>query len=402
MLRLKSAVVLGIFLSLPACSSEDLRRPVEPALPVVDEGCSTDADCGASSGGPRCDIAAGACAPQAYELGRGDGSPSSVTLTVIYEPPTDKLREPTDLAWNPAEPRELWVVNRKDDSVIVIQDAGLPEASAQRYKDPAANHFMNNPPALAFGVESHHYGMTWATCGDNDNGGSDFMGPTLFSADLSVFAVATPDGLGSHLDMLHSTSFCRGIAHERDNVYWVFNSDKKSLDKYDFAADHGPGNDDHADGEIYRYVRGQVVGVEGVSSHLYFNAEDRHLYIADTGNKRVAKLDTESGTLGASFSGQEPVEARKIVNDALMHEVVRPGTLEAPSGIELKAGLIYVSDSATSYLYAFDAQGEVIRSLDTGLPPGSLSGLSFGPDGRIYFVDVVSARVYRIDPVVAP
>ena len=36
-------------------------------------------------------------------------------------------------------------------------------------------HFMHRPPALAFGVEAAPWGMTWATCGDGDNGGNDFM-----------------------------------------------------------------------------------------------------------------------------------------------------------------------------------------------------------------------------------
>jgi hypothetical protein len=316
---------------------------------------------------------------------------------LIYEP--DKQREPTDLAFNPSKPEELWVVNRKDDSAIVIERPGQPDVSAQRYRDPAASHFMDRPPALAFGAVHPEYGQTFAVCGDSDNGGDDFMGPALFSADLTIFAKQTPDGLGSHLDMLHSTRYCRGIAHVEGNVYFVFNSDKGSIDQYDFKVDHGPGFDDHSDGEIYRYALGLFLGVDGISSHLAYDPSDRQLYIADTGHQRIARLDTTSGTIGETFSGLEDVAVRRHVDDAVVVDVVPPGTLQAPSGIELHGELLFVTDQATSRMYAFDRAGQLVRQLDTGFPPGSLSGLAFGPeDGKAYFADMLSGRVYRIDP----
>lgn len=399
-MRITNPLILLLCLGVPviACSGESPEASSTSSPPPPDLGCVADAECSATPEAPLCDLATGACSPlpAGHAIGWRDGSPGSVDLIPIYEP--DKQRDPTDLAFNPAKPTELWVVNRSDDSVIIIQNPGLPEVSWEHRRDPAASHFMDRPPAIAFGVESTHWGMTWATCGDNNNGDSDFTGPTLFSADLDVFAKETPGGLGSHLDMLHSTSFCRGIAHEAANVFWVFNSDRGSIDKYDFGEDHGPGNDDHADGKIYRYVPNLLSGADGVSSHVFFNHGDKHLYIADTGNKRIVKLDTQSGTMGSSFSGQEPVEERRRVNDAVLTDVVPPGVLEAPSGLEVHDDLIYVTDHATSRFHAFDLTGQLVRTLDTGLPPGSLGGLAFGPDQKVYFVDRLSSRVYRIDP----
>ena len=399
---LSTILVLGVGASFLACSGESL----EPSSNVASAGaggaapgCLSDADCSGSPDAPLCELATGECAPlpAGHELGWRDGSPGSVTLTLIFEPANP--REPTDLGFNPAKPTELWVISRKDDSVFILENPGDPEMTWKRKRDPAASHFMDRPPALAFGAVVEEWGQTWATCGDSDNGGNDFMGPALFSADPAVFAHATPDGLGSHLDMLHSTTFCRGIAHVEANVFWVFNSNKKSLDKYDFNEDHGPGADDHSDGRIYRYASGAVLGIDDTPSHLAYNSEDLQLYIADTGNKRIAKLDTASGTPGSTFSGFEDVVERRRMDDAVVVDVVPPGALEAPSGIEIRSGLLYVTDNATSRFHAFDmANGQLVRTLDTGLPPGSLAGLTFGPDGKVYFVDLISARVYRIDP----
>lgn len=404
------ASALALALPLSGCSEDPSAtgeggsggKGGEGGGETTDTGCAVDADCAASPETPLCDVANGECAPlpPGNEIGWKDGSPTSVAFVSVFEP--DKLRDPWDLAFNPAKPTELWVLNYKDDSVYIIQSPGTPEMTWERRRDPAASHFMDGPPAMAFGVVLPEWGQTFGVCGDNDNsanGGTNFMGPALFSAEPAIFAKPTPEGLGSHLDMLHSTSFCRGIAHIEGNIYFAFNSKNHSLDRYDFKADHGPGKDDHSDGEILRYVTGTVTGVDGMPSHLAYDPTDAQLYVADTGNKRIAKLDTKSGTVAGNFAGLEDVVLRKRVDDAVIVDVVPPGTLEQPAGIELHDGLVFVTDAATSRFYAFDLTGKLVRHLDTGFPPGSLAGFTFAPDGKIHFVDRLSGRVYRIDPL---
>jgi hypothetical protein len=291
------------------------------------------------------------------------------------------------------------VINRQDDSVVIITNPGEDDWFFDRLKDPAAGHFMNKPPAFEFGAVDETYGQTFGICGDNDNGGNDFMGPALFSSDLDVFATQNEEtGLGSHLDMLHSTTFCKGIAHVEGNVYFSFNGEKGSLDRYDFANDHGPGWDDHSDGHVFRYVEGFLAGVDDVSSHLDYDAESKLLYVADTGNRRVLTLDTTSGVEGDTFPGLEVVATRTEVLDAELELFVGEDVLEQPSGLELHRGLVFVTDHATSQFLAFDLDGTLVRTLDTGLPEGSLGGFTFGPDGRVYFVDTLGGRVFRIDP----
>lgn len=329
----------------------------------------------------------------ATPIGKGDGSVSSVTFTNIVK--YQASRRPTDLAFNPLVPGQLWVVNYGDDTVAILEGVGgSGKVTGELRLDPAATHFMHHPPALAFGEKN-----TWAACGDGDNGGNYFMGPSLFSSDLDIFAEATPTGLGSHLDMLHSTSFCRGITHVGGNEYFAFNAMKGSIDLYDFHKDHGPGNDDHSDGTIYRYLDGEVAGVNGAMSHLYYDKASRMLYIADSGNQRVLVMDPSTGTKGQAFAGNEYIVDRRYVNNAKFAEVVPPGTLSIPSGIKLYKGVLYVTDTATSRFYAFDPKtGKVIRTLDTGLPKGALAGFTFGTDGKVYFTDSKNGAVVRIDP----
>lgn len=378
-----------------------------------EETCGSNADCAASL--PFCNLETGACEkpPAGGIIGWGDGTPSSVTLETVYAP-TFK-REATDLAFNPTRPGELWVLHRQPEndapctetsskgcaalegSVSIITDVGKESQKAKFKKDPNAWHFMRRPPALAFGVND-----TFATVGEFRTGNftddpADFIGPSLWSADPEIFGIQ-PKGLnGSHIDMLHSSPFGMGIAHEKDNIYWVLNGDVGALDRYDFREDHGPGHADHSDGETWRYGEGEFSRVPGTPSHVIYDSSNGTVLVADTGNGRVARLDPNGATEGENIESYEQVAIAVEMLGATTTSVVPPGTLKKPSGIELDGGLIYVSDAETSHIHAFDAAGKQVRELDTGLPPGSLAGMAIF-DGSLYFVELPTSKVYRIVP----
>lgn len=367
-------------LAVAACSSSSSPATGPANGEPAPAKCESPAGCGADA--------------KATEIGTGDGTSASVTFTEMYE--AMAAAKLVDLAFHPERKSELWVIGYGDNSTHVGTAVDTDAPAWKRYVDPAARHFMHKPPAIAMGD-----GNTWGTCGDNDNSqngeANEFMGPALFSADLEVFA-KRPTGLGSHLDMLHSSPLCRGIAHAGGNWYWVFNAANKSLDKYNFGSDHGPGMDDHSDGEIYRYAEGQVRGAaDETPSHVFFDKEDNFLYVADTGNQRIVRLDTTKGTKGGRLPRNEPLKESAVMEGTDVEIVVDAGTLEKPSGIEVKNGLIYVTDAATSSFHVFDKSGTLLRSLATDLPVGSLAGFTFGPDGKIWFTDKSEGRVLRID-----
>lgn len=336
--------------------------------------------------------------PNAAELGKGEHSASSVKLTVI----ASELKSPRDLAFNPNRPDELWIVNGGDDSVVIVKNASTDGRTSERRRDIGAAHFMPRPSSIAFGGNPTTFGVpgTFATCAESRNGGDDFMGPTMWSSDLSIFAKKNPYGEGSHLDMLHNSPYCMGLAHESGNVYWAFGGLYNDIVKYDFAEDHGIGQTDHSDGSSYAYVTGKVKYLAGVPSHLAYRAMDAMLFIADSGNARIAKLNTKSGTMGVKLPTAEPMVTRRRVDGATITDVVPAASklVTTPSGIELRGGYLYVTDHATSRISAFTETGTQVNWLDTGLPAKSLSGLTFGADGKVYFVDMIGNRVLRIDP----
>ena len=408
--------LLALAFALSACSSGGSPEDDDTGP----QGCESNAQCATDAAGPVCTVETGECgpAPLGGVIGWGDGSQGSALIGYIYTP--ERPLEATDIAFHPDRPNELWVLRREFESeqpcnenqptaagcgalegdVAVVFEPGSEQVSVQTFKDPNAWHFMRRPTALAFGNNGTFATVAEARTGNFLDDPLDYVGPSLWSSDLSEFTVQPPGGNGSHLDMLHMSPFAMGIAHEQDNAHWVFNGQIGSLDRYDFHVDHGPGNDDHSDGEISRYVTGQLTRVPNVPSHMVYDGTSNSLFVADSGAGRVVRLDTGSGVESASplFPNYDNLVNTRVIDDAILTEVVPPGSVTTPSGLALHEGVLYVTDNATSLIHAFSLDGEHLRSLDTGLPAGSLTAFVVGPDGLGYYVDKPNASVFCIHP----
>ena len=330
-------------------------------------------------------------------LGGGTHDVAEVELTVIATE-ADGLSTPRDLEFNPDAPDQLWVVNRIE-VMVVLHDAGTPTQKAESYGGPGAHHFFAQPSGLAFGAP-----LTMATIHETEdytqgpNGTpKDFMGPTLHLTDLSWFDA----GHQSHLDMLHNTPNGMGIAWHSGNTYWVFDGYHSAISLYLFNDDHGPGGADHSDGKVARYVQGEVQRVADVPSHMQLDRAANLLYLADTGNNRVAVLDPMSGTKGLPIYPNYDGGEQSYMNGADLWTVIDglDHDMELPSGLVLADDMIWVGDNGTGRIHAFTLDGEQVDWLDTGLGPGALMGMDFDDQGRLHVCDAVQHRVLRIAPL---
>jgi hypothetical protein len=343
-------------------------------------------------------------------LDSGSGSARRVRVETLSRT-TDGLAHPRALAFNPAGEGELWVVNEADRSTVTYFGVGTAAQRAEKRTDGYAIHFLDAPSSIAFGAQHRKpdkpylIPSVFATCGESTNtyGGhapaNHFMGPVLWTSNMSVYAVANPMGLGSHLDMLHESSMCMGIAWQERNIYWVFDGEHGALVKYDFQEDHGPGFDDHSDGIIVRYAEGSVKRVAGVPAHLQYDRASHRLYAADPGNSRIVVLDILSGHPGATLPSKEQGVRHSRYDQASVTVLADAKSgLERPSGLALFRGTLYVTDNATSRIIAFDLSGKLLGHLDMRLPPGALMGIAVDAGGLLYVVDAIGNRVIRVSP----
>ncbi len=423
--RSHAALSVALLFGLSACAPDDDNAD---APLVVPDAAASGAGGAGGAGGPGGEGGAGGEGGLGGEGGEGgeggaggDGGTGGVPLLgsgrhtadaveiEIVGTDADGLNHPRDLDFNPMEAGELWVVNRDDDSTSIFLQTGTARQSSIHIIDPFALHFMEEVSSIDFGLP-----FVFATCQESRNTyndqapPNDFMGPALWSADPLIYGRTNPDAvefvgadLGSHLDMLHESPLCMGIEWERANVYWIFEGLTNSLMRADFASDHGPGYDDHSDGEMWRFAVGEVQRVPDVPSHLLLDPDTGLLYVADTGNGRVVTLDT---TVGGDDTERLPVTEPGTqlwrVNDHADLEVFGATDTELthPSGLARGPdGLLYVTDNATSRIWAYHPDGTVADWLDTGLPTGALMGLTFHPQtGDLYFVDARADHLLRL------
>jgi len=325
----------------------------------------------------------------------------------------DGLDTPRDLVFHP-ERDELWVLNRYGattgyggGSHVIWFGPETDAPTAEFHSDYYANHFMAQPSSMAFGEATYSESteVNFATCQEsrNDYGGAyppdDFMGPVLWSSDLSNYAAINqgpPSRLGgSHLDMLHQSPNCMGMTFENANAYWVFDGDDGNLVRYDFADDHGAGHDDHSDGIVRRYTDASVTRVPDVPGHMVFY-DNRLVLAADTGGGRIISLDIHTGSFSRNLSayGERLVEYSEYTGATV--EVVIDG-LDTPSGLALDGDILYVGDFATGEIIAFDLDAGVeLGRMETGA--AGLTGLTVSPSGRIWYTDTAAEELRYVFP----
>jgi hypothetical protein len=373
--------------------------------------------CGSESGKDSAEV--GAAVSGVPAMGDGSHTLDSATVTIAGNK-KDGLRQPRDLAFNPDVPGELWVVNRGDYSANIYSDVGTPQQTSDNRLDPWAVHFMVDVSSIAMGgvTYSGSDSRTFGTCQEsrNDYGGAfpgdDFMGPSLWSADLDIFATTNPEAveylsdlfgqyvdLGSHLDMLHESPLCMGIAWESDNVYWVFDGDDGRIVRYDFQEDHDVGFDDHSDGIIARYDTPNVKRKKDVPSHMELDHDTGLLYIADTGKNRILVLDTATGKRGGDLFTAEPGTDHHMVEKADWWSLIDGDTvdgMDTPSGLDLVDGHLLITDNESGRIFAFTVAGELVDWVDTGRT--GVMGIEARSLDDIWFVDADENELVNLTP----
>jgi peroxiredoxin len=332
------------------------------------------------------------------------------TITTIASYPD--IINPVDLSFNSAifHPNELWVVtgtNQAGEGIAIIRNTGKNNQTIEKRRDYAASHFMWRTMAIDFGDNGTFGTAQSGEPKQNTVPQMDFMGPTLWASDTAIFARRNQgpfdqvkQRLASHLDMLHQSPFTMGIAHEKNNVYWVNDNMYNDICRYDFANPHEIGGTDHRDGSVRRFSQIKLTKREhNLPSHLVLDKSSSWLYYID-GNS-IYRLQTQSGTIAKKLTVQSPRDERLAefveMKDALYEPYITEG-LNKPVGIDIYYSLMAVSDRENGKIYLYrlheSQKPTFIESIETGAK--GIAGIEFDADGDIYFVDQIESTVKKV------
>lgn len=310
------------------------------------------------------------------------------------------LDKPNDLDFFPILGKdELWIVNERNESsggsTLTINNASSENPTYLHREDGNAWHFMSIPTGIAFGNNLNFATPPGVKDANHSNG--TFTGPTLWSSDPDIYAKPS-GGNGSHLDMLHGSPYSMGIAHEIDNAYWVFDSWNQTIVRYDFQEDHGPGNDDHDDGIVRRYLEITVNRDGDVPSHMVLDKPTGWLYVVDTGNDRVLRLDINSGNVVGDLPLINEILAEHSEMGNVTWEVIIQDVIDRPCGIEIMGNRLLVGDYTSGDIYVYDMSNDFqeMGRIKTGSE--GLTGIKIGPTGHIWYTNKLENTVTHIEP----
>ena len=328
----------------------------------------------------------------------------TTTLMGIY---ADGLRTPRDLDFHKdaARQNELWVINENNTggrnhggSTVTYYNAGLDNQLAEYRKDSWSGHFMHTASAIAIS-ENGTFANT-LDVQDANNSGGYFTGCTLWDSDTSVYARdhQKDSWLGSHIDMIHQSPYSEGIASAGGNTYWLFDGYHNSIVKYDFGVPHQQGGDDHSDGRVWRHDDLAVNRQPGLSSHLEIDPVSGWLYIADTGNQRILRMDPNSGSIAQNLNPYGETLQGYWRMSGTDWNVVADSDLTYPTGLDIYEDRLLISDYANGDIIIYDISQDPVVELgriETGFS-NEIMGLKVSPEGDIWFVCSNANELYQI------
>ena len=125
------------------------------------------------------------------------------------------------------------------------------------------------------------------------------------------------------------------------------------------------------------------------------------LYICDTGNQRILRMNTNSGSINYNLTPYgENIEGYYSMNGAEYETIIDSG-LVSPTGIDIYDNYLLVSDYSTGEIIVYDISQEnniqEIKRLQTNMT-NEVMGIKVGPDGSIWYVCTNSNKLYQMLP----
>jgi sugar lactone lactonase YvrE len=134
---------------------------------------------------------------------------------------------------------------------------------------------------------------------------------------------------------------------------------------------------------------------------MVLDNETGYLYICDTGNQRIIKMNTSTGTINYSLTPYgENIEGYYSMI-GVQYETIIDSGLILPTGIDIYENYLIVSDYSNGDLIFYDLDNlginQELKRLHTDRE-NDLMSIKVGPDGTIWYVGTNTNELIQIIP----
>jgi sugar lactone lactonase YvrE len=134
---------------------------------------------------------------------------------------------------------------------------------------------------------------------------------------------------------------------------------------------------------------------------MVLDNETGYLYICDTGNQRIIKMNTNTGTINYSLTpyGEDIEGYYSMIG--VQYETIIDSGLVLPTGIDIYENYLIVSDYSNGDLIFYDLDNlginQELKRLHTDRE-NDLMSIKVGPDGTIWYVGTNTNELIQIIP----
>ena len=154
---------------------------------------------------------------------------------------------------------------------------------------------------------------------------------------------------------------------------------------------------------MYRYDEIIVNRVSGLSSHMVLDKDNEHLYVCDTGNQKIVRVNTDAGEISYNLNPYgENLQGYYSMAGAQYQTIIDSG-LTLPTGIDIYENYLIVSDYSNGDIIFYDLDNlginQELKRLHTNRENDVMS-IKVGPDGTIWYVGTNTNKLIQIIPPV--
>jgi sugar lactone lactonase YvrE len=285
-------------------------------------------------------------------------------------------------------------IRKVDRSGVITTVAGNFGAGFSGDGGPADQANLNFPRAI---VQDREGNLYIADTGNDRVRRVDRSGVITTAAGTGA-STYSGDGLKATQATVNAPS---GVASDPDGNLYIAdtgNNRVRRVDRRGVITTVAGNGDDGFSGDGSPATRASLAAPQGVAVDAQGN-----LYIADTGNNRVRRVDRSGVITTVAGDG-----VRAYSGDGLR---APQASLNAPSGVTLDTeGNLYIADTGNSRVRRTDPSGVISTVAGTGryafagdggpaiqASLAAPSGLAVDPDGNLFVADTGNNRVRRID-----